>query len=203
MNNEQHKLLNAAALLFVGVALAVMLFQYIAAPRYSISNTQMLENVNDAGRWVMPHDLHAMLAGNRLDRFLLVDLRIREEFNRGTMPGAINIPFEQLLEKKSLRQLKTRKPIMVFSGKEAQASAAGMLLEAKGFKQVFVIANDFGFIKENVMEQFHPAAAFTSDEKARYDYSRFFKAAPKPAAAPAVTRPGIIETQVISVEGGC
>jgi rhodanese-related sulfurtransferase len=203
MNNEENKTLNTAALLFVGVVVVVMLFQYIASPGYKVSNADMLSKVNHQERWILPHELNTIIESDQLQDYLIVDLRQREEFNRGSLPGAINIPFEQLFDKKSLKQLKTRKPILLFSGKESQASAAGLLLYGKGFDQALVLANDYSFLKENVLEKFHPSVAFTRDEKARYDYHRFFKAAPRPEAAPAATQPKIIETQVVSVEGGC
>lgn len=203
MKNEQNKILNVAALLFLGIAVLVMFFQYIASPGYKVSNADMLSQVNHPERWILPHELNAIIENDQLQNYLIVDLRQREEFNRGSLPGAINIPFEQLLYKKSLKQFKTRKPILLFSGKESQASTAGLLLYGKGFEKVRVMANDYSYMKENVLEKFQPSAAFTHDEKARYDYHRFFKAAPRPAAAPAAAQPKIIETQVITVEGGC
>lgn len=203
MKNEQNKILNAAALLFLGIAMLVMLIQYVASPGYKASNSDMLGEAGNAERWILPHELNTLIENDRLQNYLLVDLRNREEFNRGTMPGAINIPFDQLLDKKSLKVLNSRKPVLLFSSKESQASTAGLLLYGKGFEKVLVLANDFSYMKENVLEQFQPSVAFTHDEKARYDYHRFFKAAPRPAAAPAATQPKIIETQVISVEGGC
>ncbi len=203
MKNEQSKILNAAALLFIGIAMLVMIFQYLASPGYKVSNTDMLELAGNNERWILPHELNTIIENDRLQNYLIVDLRQREEFNRGSLPGAINIPFDQLLDKKSLKQLKTRKPILLFSGKESQASTAGLLLYGKGFEKVLVMANDYDYMKANVLEKFQPSVAFTRDEKARFDYSRFFKAAPRPAAAPAATQPKIIETQVISVEGGC
>lgn len=203
MKNEQYKMLNAAALLFLGIVMLVMLFQYVASPAYKVSNPDMLGEAGNAERWILPHELNTLIENDRLQNYLLVDLRNREEFNRGSLPGAINIPFDQLLDKKSLKQLKSRKPVLLISSKESQASTAGLLLYGKGFEKVLVMANDYRYIKENVLEEFQPSVAFTHDEKARYDYHRFFKAAPRPAATPAATQPKIIETQVISVEGGC
>jgi len=203
MKNEQSKILNAAALLFLGIAMLVMLFQYVASPGYKVSNLDMLGEAGNTERWILPHELNTLIENDQLQNYLLVDLRKREEFNRGSLPGAINIPFDQLLEKKSLSQLKSRNPVLLFSSKESQASTAGLLLYGKGFEKVLVMANDYSYMKENVLEEFQPSVAFTHDEKARYDYHRFFKAAPRPAAAPATTQPKIIETQVITVEGGC
>jgi rhodanese-related sulfurtransferase len=202
MNNYQHRILNTAALLFAGIVAVVMIFQWLAGPAYKKSNKQLLHSTASNERWVLPNELNTMIENNQLDNFLLVDLRPREEFSRGTLPGAVNIPFEMLLEKKSLKQLNTRKPLILFSGSESLSSVSGMLLESKGVENVHILANNYTFVKENVLEKFSPSSAFTSDEKARYDYPRFFRAAPAQRANP-VTQPQIPEVQVISIDGGC
>jgi rhodanese-related sulfurtransferase len=203
MNNEQNKILNTAALLFVGIVALVMLFQFVASPAYKVSNEEMLSKVDQQERWVLPHELNTIIENDKLQNYLLVDLRQREEFNKGSLPGAVNIPFENLLERKSMKSLKTNKPVLLFSGREAQSSVAGLLLYAEGFSDVLVLANDYSYIVDNVIRKFEPSTAFKHEEKAQYDYHRFFKAAPKPASQPAASQPTIMETKVISVEGGC
>jgi len=202
MNNSQHQILNTSALLFAGIVFVVMAFQWIVGPGYKKSNSKLLESTISETRWVLPHQLNTIIDNRQLEKYLLVDLRPHEEFSRGTLPGAVNIPFEQLLEKKSLKQLNSRKPLLLFSGRESLSSVAGMLLESKGVEKVYVLANDYTFVKENVLEKFNPAAAFTSDEKARYDYPRFFRAAPPQQVKP-VSRSQVPEIQVVSVDGGC
>lgn len=203
MNDSQHKILNTGALIFVGATLLVMLLQNIAGPGYKASNTEMLANAGSTERWILPHLFSSIVENDQLQSYLLVDLRPPEEFNLGSLPGAVNIPFDVLLERKSMKKLKANKPVLLFSGKEAQSSVAGLLLYSEGFSNIFVLANDYSYIKENVLGKFEPSTAFTHAEKARYDYHRFFKAATKPASQPAVSQPRIMETKVISVEGGC
>ncbi|MBE0661856.1 MAG: rhodanese-like domain-containing protein [Bacteroidales bacterium] len=203
MNDSDHKMLNTGALIFVGVTLLVMFLQYIAGPGYKASNTEVLANAGGSERWMLPHQFRSIIENDQLQNYLLVDLRPREEFNQGSLPGAVNIPFENLLETKSMKSLKTNQPVLLFSGREAQSSVAGLLLYGEGFSNVFVLANNYSYIKDNVLGKFEPSTAFTHEEKARYDYHRFFKATPKPSSQPAASQPKIIETQVVSVEGGC
>lgn len=203
MNDSHHKILNTGAFIFVGATLLVMLLQNIAGPGYKASNTEMLANAGSTERWILPHQFRSIAENDQLQNYLLVDLRQREEFNQGSLPGAVNIPLENLLERKSMKLLKVNKPVLLFSGKEAQASVAGLLLYGEGFSNVLVLANDYGYIKNNVLGKFEPSTAFTHEEKARYDYHRFFKAAPRPVSQPAASQPKIMETKVISVEGGC
>ncbi len=203
MKNSQSQLLKTGALLFIGIVVLVMIFQYIAGPAYKISNADMLGEASNEKRWVMPVDLQSLIENNRLQDYLLVDLRTIEEFNRGSLPGAVNIPLDKLLKRNSLKQMKSGKPVLLFSGKESQASVAGLLLAGKGFRNVMVMANDYTFTRENVLENYKPFNAFTHSEKAQYDYTRFFKAIPQHATQPSSSKPKIIETQVITSGGGC
>ncbi|MGB4204405.1 MAG: rhodanese-like domain-containing protein [Bacteroidales bacterium] len=203
MNNSQTQLLNIGAFLFVGLAVLFMLVQYLIGPDYKMNNAGMLDEAVNHNRWVMPVDIKNMAESNRLQDYLLVDLRETVDYNHGSLPGAINIPFDELLEKRSLKQLKTKKPVLLFSEKESRTSVAGLLLSGKGIKNVFVMANDYNYVKENVLESYKPSSAYINSETAEYDYSRFFKAAPQQAAQPAASKPKIIKTEVISVGGGC
>lgn len=203
MNNEQNKILNVAALLFVGIALLVMLLQNIAGPGYKASNSEILAKATNPERWLLPYQYLDLIESDQLQNYLLVDLRTREEFNQGSLPGAINIPFDKLLEKSSLKQLKSRKPVILFSATEARSSVAGLLLNGKGLKKVQVLANNYEFMRDHVLAGYKPSVAFTHAEKARYDFRRYFKAAARPASEPAGSKPKIIQTEVIVAGGGC
>lgn len=202
MKDTQYKLLNTGAFLFAGIVFLVMIFQYFVGPKYKVSNAEMLEQVENQQRWVMPADLLSLVESNCLQDYLLVDLRNEKEYNRGTMPGAVNISFDKLLDSESLKQLRGGKDIILFSGTESQASLASLLLAGKGFKNVLVMANDFSFIKESVLEKYKSSNAFTHSEKAQYDYPRFFKTSPIEAKQSNASKPKIIETKMI-VSGGC
>lgn len=204
MNTIQANILKNAAILFAAIGLITMLVQWIAAPDYKAENTAVLTAITGDDQKILPLQLDEMIRAGKMVEFAVVDLRESQEFNRGTLPGAINIPFGTLLEKSSLRQIKkSGKPVILFSGDEAEAAAASLLLISKGFDDVQVIANDYTYIKNNVVEKFQPASAFNQSEKARYDYQRFFRSGGGAEAAPARTQPKIIQTEIVKTKGGC
>lgn len=202
MNDSQNKILNTSALLFLGITLLVMIFHYLAGPRYKINIGQMQALTTSSERWVLPHKYLELIENDQLTGYILVDLRTADEFNKGSLPGAINIPFDKLLEKSSLKKLKSKRPVILFSDSEAQSSVAGLILNGKGLKKVLVLANDYQFIRDQVLTNYKPSNAFTHKEKARYDFNRYFKVVAKPAAEPG-SKPKIIETQVTIAGGGC
>jgi rhodanese-related sulfurtransferase len=204
MNKIQANILKNGALLFAIVGILALLVQWIAAPDYKTENETVLSAIADDNQKILPLQLEDIINKGQLANFALVDLRSPQTFSSGTLAGAINIPFADLLKKSSLRQInKSGNPVLLFSGDEAEAAAASVLLISKGYKDVRIIANDYAYLKTNVVETFDPAAAFSQSEKARYDYNRFFRTGGGAAAAPARTQPIIIQTEIVKVQGGC
>lgn len=204
MNTSQATILNTAAALFGGIVLIALLLQWVAAPAYKTGNETVLTMATDEHRKVLPIQLEELIGQGKLSDYTLVDLRPANDFNRGSLPGAINIPFENLLDKSSLKQIrKPGKPALLFSGDESQAAAAIVLLIAKGYDNVQMVANDYQYIREHVLDGFQPSSAYTHSEKARFDYNRFFRSGGGADAAPTRTQPKIIQTEMITTKGGC
>jgi rhodanese-related sulfurtransferase len=155
MNHSQYKILNAATLFSLGVILLAMLFQWIAAPAYRSSNSDLLAKTMEEDRWVLPHDLHEIIQSGQMENYLFVDLRTIEEYSHGSLPGAVNVPFENLLDRKPGKTLKSDKPLILFSGSESLTSVAGMMLHAKGYDSVFTLANDYQFCERQCAGQIY------------------------------------------------
>lgn len=203
MNHAQYKILNTATLFSLGVVLLAMLLQWIAAPAYRTSNSDLLAKTVEEDRWVLPHHLYEIIQSGQIENFLFVDLRTTGDYSQGSLQGAVNVPFENLLDRKSGKKLKSDKPLILFSGSESLTSVAGMMLHAKGYDRVFTLSNDYQFVKENVLEKYAPSAAMSKGEKARFDFNRYFKTNPNAQDVTSKPQPKIIETEVIQAAGGC
>lgn len=204
MNYLQIKTLNNAVLLFVGVVVAAMLLQWILAPNYAQKNEIVLSALTDNSQKVLPWQLDEMVESGSISGMMLVDLRLPGEFNHGTLPGAINIPLGEIMQHDNQRILrKSEKPVLLFSGDESEAAAASFLLLSKGFDNVRIIANDYRFVKEKVMENLNPASAFSHSENARFDFNRYFRTGGGKDPQSSVSQPVIPKTEVIQAQGGC
>lgn len=64
----------------------------------------------------------------------LVDVRTPEEFNSGSVDGAINIPLSVL--EQELSQFKNKENIIVFCRSGARSGNAKLILEQNGFERV-------------------------------------------------------------------
>jgi rhodanese-related sulfurtransferase len=68
----------------------------------------------------------------------IVDLRKAEEFVKGSLPNARNLPSEKLNER--LGELKKDKPVLLVCATGTSAGRVAALLRSRGFVEVFVLA---------------------------------------------------------------
>jgi len=68
----------------------------------------------------------------------IVDLRKAEEFVKGSLPNARNLPSEKLNER--LGELKKDKPVLLVCATGTSAGRIAALLRSRGFAEVFVLA---------------------------------------------------------------
>jgi sulfur-carrier protein adenylyltransferase/sulfurtransferase len=204
MKSNQSKILNNGVLFFALVILLAMVVKWLAAPDYKMRNAEVLEIVTGEEQNILPWQLRDLIRNNELKDHLLIDLREPAAYNRGSLPGAINIPFKDVLDRKSLKQFKkSGATVILFSGDESQASAASALLTAKGLTNIRMLTNNYGFLKTQVLESFNPAAAYSKSESARYDYNRFFRTGGSSDIQTPRAQPRIIQTEIIQAQGGC
>lgn len=196
-------LLNTGAFVFVAIVLLFMLGQWLVAPNYKLNNAQLHALATSDQHWVLPYQLAEMIAANRLEDQMLVDLRDAEVFAEGSLPDAINIPFDQLLESKSIKKIKSAKSVVLFAGQEEKTAVAGLLLQSQGIEGLKMLSTNYAYLKSHVWDTYQPAAAFNHSEKAHFDYSRYFRQASDQQQQNAKSVPKITEVEMESVDGGC
>ena len=74
------------------------------------------------------------LSETDISRITLVDVRTREEFELGTIPGAINIPLEELRER--MKELPMERPVYLFCSVGLRGYLASNILKGNGYRDV-------------------------------------------------------------------
>ena len=201
-----NKTLNNGSLLFFGILLAGMAAHFIFAKNYRLSNKEVISQFEEQDYFVSYAQLHQALTDGNASGFLFIDLRREEAFAENQIPGAVNIPFENLLKKKNLRKIRKAGKLtpVLYADTEATAQKARMLLLSKGIKDIRVLGGSFESAQRYAIEQFDPAHAFFRDEKAKFDYMRYMQgeqaANDEPRAAPAIPT---ATAQPAGAQGGC
>jgi rhodanese-related sulfurtransferase len=128
----------ALAGIFVLLAL-VLLFLPEKDNTKKLQPEKLLISLNDNSRIINTDQVADRLI-NSDPSILLIDVRSAEEFNKGSLPGAINIPLSEILEAQSL-ELFERKAYdkVLFSNGDVLADQAWVLLSGKLMDRIFIM----------------------------------------------------------------
>ncbi|WP_297788884.1 rhodanese-like domain-containing protein [uncultured Anaerococcus sp.] len=70
------------------------------------------------------------------DAFILVDVRSPEEFKDGHIQGAINIPFDEILD--NLDKLDKDSPTILYCRSNQRAEFASLALKSAGYEYIYI-----------------------------------------------------------------
>ena len=76
----------------------------------------------------------------------IVDIRAPEEFAKGSLPNARNVPADKIKDR--VRELKKDKPLIVVCANGQAAGKAAALLRSNGFNDVFILGGGLAAWRE-------------------------------------------------------
>ncbi len=199
------KLLNNGAFLLFAMIMAGLLFNAIASKNYSLSNSRVLEAALEEDFLISYAELEHWLQ-KEADQVVFIDLRDSDSFARSHIPGALNIPAQDILAREHRKLMEQDEIKLLYAGEEHIAVTAAMILHGKAVENMRVVPGDFSSLEALLLgnDALDPAYRYYRDDKARFDYPRFMKTSPVQTGEenPTTTIPEI-KTEVISVQGGC
>ena len=131
------KALAAGAILLFGAVMALASMA-ASAPAVSPGNPQALvATIVEERDHVTARELAQWIIDKHED-YQLIDLRAAWEFDDYHIPGAINIPLEQLFADAGMKQLDRSKKIVVYGLGAGHPAQASLLLTLRGFQALSV-----------------------------------------------------------------
>lgn len=96
---------------------------------------------------------------------LPVDVRSSEEYDEFTIPGAVNIPLEKMLDEESEYYLALGEMEKVFfSNDDLSANQAWMMAKRKGYKNVYVLKGGLNEWVETILQPIEPPLTASEEE---------------------------------------
>ncbi len=118
----------------------------------------LLLEINDNTRLISTDEL-AELIINEDPSLLPVDVRSEAEFNKFTIPGAVNIPLEKLLDEENAFFLEMDGMMKVFfSNDDWYANQAWMIAKRQGLKNVYLMKGGLNQWTETILQPKEPPA---------------------------------------------
>ncbi len=101
------------------------------------------ENIlNNKSTQVSVEELNDFLSEDKLKEYTLIDVRTVEEYERGTIPNAINIPLDAI--RNNIKTIKTfNKPIIIFCQRGLRGYLAELILNHNNIKNIVNVAGGF------------------------------------------------------------
>lgn len=204
------RIILAAAVIPLGLIIAAVP-QNTTKP-YKLTAAQLLEEVNSRSQFVAPDMVAEMLvAGDPSIR--LIDVRAQDDYEKYSLPGAINIPLTDMLSDEWTVILNQDIKLNVFySNGTIQANEAWMITRQLGYKNNYVLEGGLNYWFENILNPQAPPSTSPNEEFARYDFRKSASMAlggvgvspADPSSAPPPALPAIRPTTAKKrVAGGC
>ncbi|TDN96227.1 rhodanese-like domain-containing protein [Sunxiuqinia elliptica] len=179
---------------------------------YKLTAEQLLNELKTDQQFVHPDQVADMLI-QKDPSLQLIDVRSSAEFEKFSLPGAINVPLENLLSEDYEYYLNQDIKLNVFySNGSTAANEAWMIARQLGYKNNYVLRGGLNFWVETIMNPQKPAETSPNEELARYDFRKAASSALGGGGAiapvaevdvPAAKPPIIKRKKKKSVQGGC
>jgi sulfur-carrier protein adenylyltransferase/sulfurtransferase len=139
---------------------------------YKLTADKLLEEATGKAQFVSPDNIAEMII--QKDPVLqLIDVRTPDEFEKFSLPGAINIPLANLLAPEFTELLNQDLKMNVFiSNGTLQSSQAWLITRQLGYQNNYILQGGLNYWAETIMNPGKPVSTNPDDEIARYDFRK-------------------------------
>ena len=139
---------------------------------YKLTAEELLGEVNTRTQYVTPDAVADMII--KKDQSLrLIDVRSHDEFEKFSLPGAINIPVTDLLSYAYSDILNQDIKMNIFySDGTLTANEAWMITRQLGYNNNFVLEGGLNYWYDSILNPQKPASTSPDEEFAKYDFRK-------------------------------
>ena len=181
---------------------------------YKLTAEQLLTEIRTGTQFMSPDEIADKII--RKDPSIqLIDVRNPREFDQFSLPGAINIPMQDILSENNYDILNQgTKMNILYSNGSTEANEVWMLTRQMGFQNNYVLQGGINYWMEAILNPEKPGKLASNDEIARYDFRKAASMAlgggdissVKASAAPegSTPKPGVVPVKKKKkASGGC
>jgi rhodanese-related sulfurtransferase len=139
---------------------------------YKLTADELLSEVNSRNQYLAP-DVVADMIIKKDPSLRLIDVRSQEEYEKFSLPGAINIPIANLLSPDYTDILNQDTKMNVFySNGTLTANEAWMITRQLGYNNNYVLEGGLNYWLENILNPKQPSSTSPDEEFAKYDFRK-------------------------------
>jgi sulfur-carrier protein adenylyltransferase/sulfurtransferase len=192
------KPLSYLALIIVPMGLIIAAVPPNRTKQYKLTAQELLDEVNTRNQYITSDAVADMII-KKEPSFRLIDVRSQDEFEKFSLPDAINIPLNDLLSDKYTDILNQDVKMNIFySNGTLNANEAWLITRQLGYNNNFVLEGGLNYWFDNILNPQQPASTSPDEEFAKYDFRKSAGAAlgggsvqAAKAEAPSSSKPAI------------
>lgn len=163
---------NLLALFLIPMGLIIAAVPQNKTRQFRLTANELLTEVNTRTQYVDAETVADMIV-KKDPSLQLIDVRSQEEFEKFSLPGAINIPLASLLSEQYTDVLNQNVKMNVFySAGTVMSNEAWMLTRQLGYENNFVLEGGLNYWFEAILNPQKPASTASDEEIARYDFRK-------------------------------
>lgn len=207
------KPLHYLTLVLLILALIIALVPQNTTRPYKLTAEQLLAEIRTGTQFVSPDEVADKII-QKDPSIQLIDVRNPREFDMFSLPGAINIPLQDILSEGNSDVLNQgTKMNVLYSNGSTEANEAWLLTRQLGYQNNYVLQGGLNYWMETILSPAKPGNVISNDEIARYDFRKAASialgggdvSAVAPAASGNTTpKPGVVPVKKKKkASGGC
>jgi rhodanese-related sulfurtransferase len=160
------------ALFIIPMGLIIAAIPQNKTKPYKLTADELLSEVNTRTQYVAPDAVADMII-KKDPTLRLIDVRSQDEFEKFSLPGAVNIPVTDLLSEAYTDVLNQDIKMNVFySNGTLTANEAWMITRQLGYKNNFVLEGGLNYWFDAILNPQKPASTSSDEEFAKYDFRK-------------------------------
>lgn len=137
---------------------------------YKLTAEELLVEVMENRQFMSPDEIAQMLI-DKDPSLQLIDVRSKDQFEKFSLPNAINIPLESLLSSEFDDVLNQDVKLNVFySNSSNDANQAWMITRQLGYNNNYVLQGGLNYWAETILNPEKPAEGSPNEEIAKYNF---------------------------------
>ena len=139
---------------------------------YKLTAEELLEEVKSGTQFIHPDQLAHMIV-SKDPTLQIIDVRSSDEFDKFSLPNAINIPLVDILNPEWEGYINQDVKLNVFySNGTTDANEAWMITRQLGYENNYVLQGGLNYWAETIMNPEAPSATSPDEEIAKYNFRK-------------------------------
>jgi sulfur-carrier protein adenylyltransferase/sulfurtransferase len=166
------KPLRLLALFIIPMGLIIAAVPQNKTKPYKLSADELLNEAKTRTQYVTPETVADMVV-KKDPTLRLIDVRSQDEFEKFSLPGAINVPIADLLSDQYADILNQDVKMNVFySNGSLTANEAWMVTRQLGYKNNYVLEGGLNYWFDAILNPRKPESTNSDEEFAKYDFRK-------------------------------